>query len=274
MIGLPPPRCRSPDVQPDPIALVLEDEREIRQFVRSSLESEGWQVVEAGTVKQGLIEAGTRPARPGDRRPGPARRRRRRPSSASCAPGRACRSLCCRPAWACAARSRRRSSAFPTPGRTVPMPRSTRRSSCSTASATTRSATSLRPAFRLRAGGRHAGADRHPRGGGGQAGADPPAGDGDRSTGLPRPARAHAPCPPWRAGTAWAPPAGRAPHPGRAGRDRRARPPRRERRALPAVEHAPRQRHLPGAGPARRRCDGSPRHRRAASNNASTCSGS
>jgi two-component system KDP operon response regulator KdpE len=45
---------------PTPIALVLEDEREIRHFVRSALESEGWQVVEAGTVKQGLIEAGTR----------------------------------------------------------------------------------------------------------------------------------------------------------------------------------------------------------------------
>jgi len=43
-----------------PIALVLEDEREIRQFVRSSLEAEGWQVFEAGTIKQGLVEAGTR----------------------------------------------------------------------------------------------------------------------------------------------------------------------------------------------------------------------
>jgi two-component system, OmpR family, KDP operon response regulator KdpE len=43
-----------------PIALVLEDEREIRRFVRSALEAEGWQVVEAGTIKQGLIEAGTR----------------------------------------------------------------------------------------------------------------------------------------------------------------------------------------------------------------------
>jgi two-component system KDP operon response regulator KdpE len=45
---------------PTPIALVLEDEREIRHFVRSALEAEGWQVVEAGTVKQGLVEAGTR----------------------------------------------------------------------------------------------------------------------------------------------------------------------------------------------------------------------
>ncbi len=43
-----------------PIALVLEDEREIRQFVRASLESEGWQVFEADTVRQGLIETATR----------------------------------------------------------------------------------------------------------------------------------------------------------------------------------------------------------------------
>ncbi len=45
---------------PAPIALVLEDEREIRHFVRISLEAEGWQVFEAVTLKQGLVEAGTR----------------------------------------------------------------------------------------------------------------------------------------------------------------------------------------------------------------------
>lgn len=45
---------------PTPIALVLEDEREIRHFVRSALEQEGWQVVESSTIKQGLIEAATR----------------------------------------------------------------------------------------------------------------------------------------------------------------------------------------------------------------------
>jgi two-component system KDP operon response regulator KdpE len=45
---------------PTPIALVLEDELEIRKFVRVSLEAQGWQVFEAGTVKQGLVEAGTR----------------------------------------------------------------------------------------------------------------------------------------------------------------------------------------------------------------------
>jgi two-component system KDP operon response regulator KdpE len=43
-----------------PIALVLEDEREIRRFVRVSLESVGWQVFEADTLKGGLVEAATR----------------------------------------------------------------------------------------------------------------------------------------------------------------------------------------------------------------------
>lgn len=45
---------------PTQLVLVLEDEPEIRRFVRNSLESEGWHVIEAGTVKQGLVEAGTR----------------------------------------------------------------------------------------------------------------------------------------------------------------------------------------------------------------------
>ncbi|MDQ2780531.1 MAG: two-component system response regulator KdpE [Pseudomonadota bacterium] len=43
-----------------PIIVILEDEREIRHFVRSSLESEGWQVFEAGTIRQGLVEVATR----------------------------------------------------------------------------------------------------------------------------------------------------------------------------------------------------------------------
>jgi two-component system, OmpR family, KDP operon response regulator KdpE len=43
-----------------PVALVLEDEREIRQFVRSALEAEGWTVHEAGSIKQGLVDTGTR----------------------------------------------------------------------------------------------------------------------------------------------------------------------------------------------------------------------
>ncbi len=45
---------------PTPVALVLEDEREIRQFVRAALEAEGWMVHEAATLKQGLVEAATR----------------------------------------------------------------------------------------------------------------------------------------------------------------------------------------------------------------------
>jgi two-component system KDP operon response regulator KdpE len=45
---------------PAPVALLIEDERQIRRFVRSALETEGWQIVEAETIKQGLIDAGTR----------------------------------------------------------------------------------------------------------------------------------------------------------------------------------------------------------------------
>lgn len=41
-------------------AVVVEDEKQIRRFVRQALEAEGWHVYEAETLKQGLIEAGTR----------------------------------------------------------------------------------------------------------------------------------------------------------------------------------------------------------------------
>jgi len=44
----------------EPVALIVEDEPQIRRFVRSALEGEGWQVFDAATVKQGLVEAGTR----------------------------------------------------------------------------------------------------------------------------------------------------------------------------------------------------------------------
>ena len=44
----------------DRIALIVEDEPQIRRFVRMALEGEGWQVFEAATLKQGLVEAGTR----------------------------------------------------------------------------------------------------------------------------------------------------------------------------------------------------------------------
>jgi two-component system KDP operon response regulator KdpE len=45
---------------PTPKVLVIEDEAEIRRFVRLSLELEGFEVHEADGVKRGLIEAGTR----------------------------------------------------------------------------------------------------------------------------------------------------------------------------------------------------------------------
>ena len=45
---------------PSPIAVVIEDEPQIRRFVRAALEAEGWQVHEAETAQRGLTEAGTR----------------------------------------------------------------------------------------------------------------------------------------------------------------------------------------------------------------------
>ena len=42
------------------MAVLIEDERQIRRFVRSALESEGWTVHESETMRQGLVEAGTR----------------------------------------------------------------------------------------------------------------------------------------------------------------------------------------------------------------------
>lgn len=41
-------------------AVLVEDEPQIRRFVRSALEQEDWQVFEASTVAQGLVECGTR----------------------------------------------------------------------------------------------------------------------------------------------------------------------------------------------------------------------
>lgn len=40
--------------------LIVEDEKEIRRFVRLALEAEGFRVFEAETLQRGLIEAGTR----------------------------------------------------------------------------------------------------------------------------------------------------------------------------------------------------------------------
>jgi len=46
--------------EPVHTVVVIEDEAQIRRFVRTALEAEGWRVFEAGGVKQGLVEAGTR----------------------------------------------------------------------------------------------------------------------------------------------------------------------------------------------------------------------
>ncbi|MCX7220643.1 MAG: two-component system response regulator KdpE [Burkholderiales bacterium] len=43
-----------------PTALLVEDEPQIRRFVRSALEQEGWQIFESATMQRGLIDAGTR----------------------------------------------------------------------------------------------------------------------------------------------------------------------------------------------------------------------
>ena len=43
-----------------PKIIVIEDEAQIRRFVRQALEEEGCRIFEADTAKQGLIEAGTR----------------------------------------------------------------------------------------------------------------------------------------------------------------------------------------------------------------------
>ena len=45
---------------PAPVALVVEDEPQIRRFVRSALEAQGWTVHEAATQQRGRIEAGSR----------------------------------------------------------------------------------------------------------------------------------------------------------------------------------------------------------------------
>jgi two-component system KDP operon response regulator KdpE len=46
--------------EPLPVAILVEDERQIRRFVRTAMEAEGWSVHETDTLKQGLIDAGTR----------------------------------------------------------------------------------------------------------------------------------------------------------------------------------------------------------------------
>ncbi len=43
-----------------PVAILIEDEPQIRRFVRAALEAEGWEVFEADSAKRGLLDAGTR----------------------------------------------------------------------------------------------------------------------------------------------------------------------------------------------------------------------
>lgn len=43
-----------------PVVILIEDEVQIRRFVRAALEAEGWQVHEADTARRGLADAGTR----------------------------------------------------------------------------------------------------------------------------------------------------------------------------------------------------------------------
>ncbi len=43
-----------------PVAILIEDDAQIRRFVRSALESEAWQVFEADSVRRGVLDAGTR----------------------------------------------------------------------------------------------------------------------------------------------------------------------------------------------------------------------
>ena len=46
--------------EPQLLALLVEDEPQIRRFVRMALEAEGWLVEEAETLRRGLIDCGTR----------------------------------------------------------------------------------------------------------------------------------------------------------------------------------------------------------------------
>jgi two-component system KDP operon response regulator KdpE len=47
-------------VEPLPVAILIEDEPQIRRFVRTALEAEAWSVHEAETMRQGLTDARTR----------------------------------------------------------------------------------------------------------------------------------------------------------------------------------------------------------------------
>jgi two-component system KDP operon response regulator KdpE len=46
--------------EPTPVAVLVEDERQLRRAVRNVLEAEGWRVFESETAVKGMIEASTR----------------------------------------------------------------------------------------------------------------------------------------------------------------------------------------------------------------------
>jgi two-component system KDP operon response regulator KdpE len=46
--------------EPVPVVLLVEDDRHIRRFLRTTLETEGWRVFEAETLRQGVVDAATR----------------------------------------------------------------------------------------------------------------------------------------------------------------------------------------------------------------------
>jgi two-component system KDP operon response regulator KdpE len=46
--------------EPSPVVMLVEDEKQIRRFVRTALEAEGWCVHETDTLRQGLADARTR----------------------------------------------------------------------------------------------------------------------------------------------------------------------------------------------------------------------
>ena len=43
-----------------PVALLVEDDPQIRRLVRSAMENEGWSVFEVNTMRRAVIDAGTR----------------------------------------------------------------------------------------------------------------------------------------------------------------------------------------------------------------------
>src|SRR5215467_6868477 len=57
---MPPAPLESRAIDNVPQILIVEDDREIRRFVRTALEAEGYRTFETETLQRGIIEAGTR----------------------------------------------------------------------------------------------------------------------------------------------------------------------------------------------------------------------